>query len=310
MKNPLKRWDVAVTFVFFLLTIPAERFEVFSLLEDQTISYRQIFRTVFGDPELTTLRDEITIVTLDESLYEEYGSFPFRRTDLGKIAEVLSGFGARVIGLDFLMDFKSSYGEDEPTAEMLRAADNVLLVSYANFEGRKFTGLSYPTETLNETSRTGYTNLEPTSAIVDSLGRLRIHKDITNNKDGWPYAVQALALYWDVEPRLDGNTLVLGDKLRAPLDQFGDIYIDFPRIDAGTRYLSEGAAGFSALEILELGYASDEEAEEWRYVFGDKIVLVGDTWEVTHDKFNTPTGSVYGVEIIASAISTMMNGPL
>ena len=49
-----------------------------------------------------------------------------------------------------------------------------------------------------------------------------------------------------------------------------------------------------------------EEAEKWRYVFGDKIVLVGDTWEVTHDKFNTPTGSVYGVEIIASAISTMM----
>jgi hypothetical protein len=34
MKNPLKRWDVAVTLVFFLLTIPAERFEVFSLLED------------------------------------------------------------------------------------------------------------------------------------------------------------------------------------------------------------------------------------------------------------------------------------
>jgi len=308
MKNPLKRWDVAVTLVFFLLTIPAERFEVFSLLEDQTISYRQIFRTVFGDPELTTLRDEIMIVALDEALYEEYGSFPFRRTDLGKIAQVLSGFGARVIGLDFLMDFKSSYGEDEPTAEMLRAADNVLLVSYANFEDGKFTGLSYPTETLNETSKTGYTNLNPTSAIVDSLGRLRIHKDITNNKDGWPYPVQALALYWGVEPRLEGNALVLGDKLRVPLDQFGDIYIDFPRIDAGTRYLSEGAAGFSALEILELVDAPEEEAEEWRYVFGDKIVLVGDTWEVTHDKFNTPTGSVYGVEIIASAISTMMNG--
>jgi len=174
------------------------------------------------------------IVALDEALYEEYGSFPFRRTDLGKIAEVLSGFGARVVGLDFLMDFKSSYGEDEPTAEMLRSADNVLLVSYANFEDEKFTGLSYPTETLNETSMTGYTNLEPTSAIVDSLGRLRIHKNITNSKDGWPYTVQALALYWQVEPRLEGNTLVLGDRLRAPLDQFGDIYIDFPLIDAGS----------------------------------------------------------------------------
>ena len=310
MKNPLKRWDVSITIVFFLLTIPAERFETFSLLEDQTISIRQIFRTVFGDSELTRLRDEIMIVALDEALYEEYGSFPFRRTDLGKIAEILSGFGARVVGLDFLMDFKSSFGEDEPTAEMLRSADNVLLVSYANFEDEKFTGLSYPTETLNETSMTGYTNLEPTSAIVDNLGRLRIHKNITNSKDGWPYAVQALALYWQVEPRLEGNTLVLGDRLRAPLDQFGDIYIDFPLIDAGTRYLSEGAAGFSALEILDLENATvtAAEAEKWRYVFGDKIVLVGDTWEVTHDKFNTPTGSVYGVEIIASAISTMMNG--
>lgn len=84
--------------LFFLLTIPAERFETFSLLEDQTISIRQIFQTVFGDPELTRLRDEIMIVALDEALYEEYGSFPFRRTDLGKIAEVLSGFGARVVG--------------------------------------------------------------------------------------------------------------------------------------------------------------------------------------------------------------------
>ena len=36
-----------------------------------------------GDPELTRLRDEIMIVSLDETLYEEYGSFPFRRTDPG-----------------------------------------------------------------------------------------------------------------------------------------------------------------------------------------------------------------------------------
>ncbi len=308
MKNPLKRWDVAITFVLLLLTIPAERYEVLSLLEDQTISYRHIFRTVYGDPELTTLRDEIMIVALDEALYEEYGSFPFRRTDLGKIAEVLSGFGARVVALDFLMDFKSSYGEDEPTAEMLQRAGNVLLVSYANFDDGKFTGLTYPTEVLGQTSMTGYTNLNPTSAIVDNLARVRIHADITNNKDGWPYAVQALAMFWDVEPRLEDNALVMGEYLRAPLDQFGDIYIDFPRLDPGTKFLSEGAAGFSALEILELADISDEEAAEYRYVFGDKIVLVGDTWEVTHDKFNTPVGPVYGVEIIANTISTMMNG--
>ena len=307
MKNPLKRWDVAITLVFFLLTIPAERYEVFSLLEDQTISFRHIFRTVYGDPEYTRLRDEIMIVALDEELYEEYGSFPFRRTDLGKIAQILSGFGARVVGLDFLMDFKSSYGEDEPTAEMLTRAGNVLLVSYANFDDGQFTGLSYPTEVLRQTSKTGYTNLQPTSAVVDNLARVRVHGDISNNRDGWPYAVQALAMYWDVEPRLDNGNLILGE-VSVPLDQFNDVYIDFPAIDAGTQFLYEGESGFSALEILELENASEEEIQEWQYVFGDKIVLVGDTWEVTHDKFNTPVGSVYGVEIIANTVSTLMNG--
>lgn len=165
MKNPLKRWDIAVALVLFLITIPAERFETFSLLEDQTLSYRHIFRTVFGDPEMMKLHDEIMIVALDEGLYEEYGSFPFRRTDLGQIAQTLSRFGAKVVALDFLMDFRSSYGEDEPTAEMLTEAGNVLLVSYANFDGDKFTGRTYPNETLSATSISGYTNLSPTSAI-------------------------------------------------------------------------------------------------------------------------------------------------
>ncbi len=59
------------------------------------------------------------IVALDGALYEEYGSFPFRRTDLGKIAHIFSGFGARVVGFDFLMGFKSSYGEDEPTSAII-----------------------------------------------------------------------------------------------------------------------------------------------------------------------------------------------
>ncbi|MBD3646632.1 MAG: CHASE2 domain-containing protein, partial [Pseudomonadales bacterium] len=290
MKNPLKRWDVALTLVFFLLTIPAERFEIFSVVEDQTISYRQILRTTLGDPEQTRLSEDIMIVALDEGLYEEYGSFPFRRTDLGKVAKILSGFGAEVVAMDFLMDFHSSYGEDEPTAEMFAEAGNVLLVSYANFDGDRFVKLTYPTETLREVTRSGYSNLEPTSAIVDNLARLRIYDQITNNEDGWPFAIQALAMYWGVEPRLEDNTLHMGDRLAVPLDQFGDIYIDFPALDPGTQYLYQGQAGFSALEILSLENVSGQEAEEWRYVFGDKLVLVGDTWEVTHDKFNTPMG--------------------
>ncbi|MDG2071979.1 MAG: hypothetical protein P8J55_09710 [Pseudomonadales bacterium] len=70
-----------------LITIPAERYEVFSLLEDQSISLRHIFRSVMGDESTATLRDEILIVALDEDLYQQYGSFPFRRTDPGKVGD-------------------------------------------------------------------------------------------------------------------------------------------------------------------------------------------------------------------------------
>ena len=308
MKNPLKRWDVALTLIVFLLTVPAERVEIFSLLEDQTISFRHILRTSLGDPSLTRLRDEIMIVALDEALYEEYGSFPFKRTDLGKIAQILSGFGASVVVMDFLMDFKSSYGEDEPTAEMFRQADNVLLVSYASFIDGRFDRLAYPTEVLKNQARTGYTNLEPTSAFSDNLARLRIHPGITMAKDGWPISIQALGMYWGVDPKLEDNILTIGDEVMVELDQFSDIYIDFPALDVGTRYLSEGQAGFSALEILDLQDVNPDELEEWEAVFAGKIVLVGDTWEVTHDRFTTPLGQVYGVEIIADTISTLMNG--
>ncbi len=306
MKNPLKRWDVFLTLIIFLLAIPAERFEIFSVLEDQTISYRHLLRQVYGDAEITSLADEIALVSLDEALYEEYGSFPFRRTDLGRIAATLSSLGASVVALDFLMDFKSSYGEDEATAAYFREAGNVLLVSYATFDGGKFIRLTYPTTELADVTRSGYSNLAPTSALVDNLARLRVHRQISNNKDGWPFAVQALALYWNVEPALEGSTLVLGDRLRVPLDQNNDMYIDFPRLPSGTRYLSE--SGFSALEILAIDTMDAEEREEMRSLFEGKIVLVGDTWEVTHDRFNTPVGQVYGVEIIADAISTMIRG--
>ncbi len=307
MKNPLRRWDVFLTLIVFLLTIPAERLELFSMVEDQTISLRHTFRTTFGPDALMTLRDDIMLVALDEALYEEYGSFPFRRTDLGKIAERLSQLGASVVVLDFLMDFRSSYGEDDPTAEMFRRAGNVLLVSYAGFSDGEFSGLTYPTEALDAETRSGYSNLEPTSAIIDNLARLRVHEDIANNRDGFPIAIQALAMHQGADPVLRDGVLTVGD-ITAPLDQFGDIYIDFPRLDPDTQYLHEGAAGFSALEILDLDEVSAEELEEYRYVFEDKIVLVGDTWEVTHDKFNTPIGPVYGVEIIASTIHTLLNG--
>jgi len=117
-------------------------------------------------------------------------------------------------------------------------------------------------------------------------------------------------MHQGVQPRLENGTLLLGE-LSVPLDHSNDIYIDFPAVDVGTAYLSEGRAGFSALELLDLPDLQDldeDEIEEYKAIFENKIVLIGDTWEVTHDKFNTPVGQVYGVEIIADTIHTLLNG--
>ncbi|GIS36624.1 MAG: hypothetical protein Ct9H90mP8_0440 [Pseudomonadota bacterium] len=42
-----------------------------------------------------------------------------------------------------------------------------------------------------------------------------------------------------------------------------------------------------------------EETEDLREMVEGKLVLVGDTSEMSHDIFETPVGEVYGIEIIA-----------
>ncbi|MBF0622228.1 MAG: adenylate/guanylate cyclase domain-containing protein [Magnetococcales bacterium] len=307
MKNLMKRYDVFLTILFFLLAIPAERFELFSLLEDQTISFRHILRSSYGSPEKTGFTKDIVLVNTDEEFFKDYKSFPLRRTDIGHIVENLSFLGAKVIALDILMDFPSSYNEDPETARNLKEAGNTLLVSQAQFNNGKFVKINYPTTQLDEASRSGYTNIGSTSSIVTTLSRLRVHPEITKLRDGWPFAVTALSMFWDVEPKLEGNTLTFGDKATIQLDQFNEFYIDFPTLMPGTQFLSQ-SAGITALEFIDMSDLDEDEIDELRYWIEGKLVLIGDTSEVSHDWFDTPVGMVYGVEVIADSIHTLMKG--
>jgi len=64
--------------------------------------------------------------------------------------------------------------------------------------------------------------------------------------------------------------------------------------------------GLSAAEIL---FAFDEEElEDLAYLVADRIVLIGEVAEVAHDEFETPVGNVYGVEIIANTIASILKG--
>ncbi len=306
MGRMLRRYDIFLVIVLFLAAIPLERAEVFALLEDQTLSIRHMLRNSLGDVRGNRIVPDIVLVNTDEAFFKAYGSFPFRRTDIGRIAENVKALGAKVVAVDVLMDFPSSYGEDPPTAESLKAAGKVLLVAQAEFRDGKFVKVNPPTAALDAVALSAYTNISSSSSLVTNLSRLRVHPELTAHRGGWPFAVMTAAMYLGVEPRLDGRTLVLGD-IRIPLDRFNSLFIDFPPLPTGTRFLSQ-SAGISALDFLDISKLDDNEREELSLWVKDKIVLIGDTSEVSHDWFDTPVGMVYGVEIIADTVNTILKG--
>ncbi|MEO5362219.1 MAG: adenylate/guanylate cyclase domain-containing protein [Magnetococcus sp. DMHC-8] len=312
MKKLLGRYDLWATVLLFLLAVPAEHNEMFALLEEQTISFRQLLRMSMAKPEQTRFsKDAIVLVNTDEKFFKEYGSFPLRRTDVGKITENLRSLGARVVAVDLLMDFPSSYGEDPPTAESFKKAGNVMVVSQAEFRKSAFVKLNKATPVLDAVTKNGYTNIGSQSAIVTSLSRLKVYDTVVDqNRRVWPFAVQALAMYLGVEPRLENNVLKLGNDIAVPLDQFGNFYIDFPALPSGNKFLSQ-SAGLSALDFIDIDKLDEDDRLELSAWVKDKLVLLGDTSEVSHDWFDTPVGMVYGVEIIADAVHTLLrNAPL
>ncbi len=306
MSGIFKRYDVVFAVIVFLIAIPAQHFEWFSLLEDQTLSFRHQLRLASGDAKKAESSKDVVLVNTDEPFFKAYKSFPLRRTDIGAIVTNLKALGARVVAVDMLMDFPSSYNEDPALAKALGDAGNTLLVAQGEVRAGSLVKINYPTTLLDQASASAYTNIQSNSSLVTTLSRLRVYPELTGERGGWPFAVRAAAMFLGVTPRLEDHTLVLGD-LRVPLDRNNNLYIDFPPLPSGTRFLSQ-SAGISALEFLDISGLDENERSELEFWVKDKIVVVGDTSEVSHDWFDTPVGMVYGVEIIADSISSILRG--
>lgn len=315
MGTTTRRYDLYAIIFVFLLAIVLEYREAFSLIEDETLSYRQLFRTYFGDPEHTSPSEDVVIVYTDEVFYDEYGKYPLTRTDLARLISSLSEMGASVIGVDILLDFHSAYEEDPALARALVEAGNVLLVSQAQFEGEEFSHVNTAIERFDEATRSGYSNISSNSAIAQNMVRLRIYPEIVDDTGQWPFAVEAVSMYLDEEPALRDGLLTIGEDVEVQLDQFNDMYIDYPLLPPSADGLTTSplhrvpGVGLPASEIL---FAYDEaELEDLGYLVEGKIVLIGEVAEVSHDQFETPVGNVFGVEIIANEISTILrDGPL
>ncbi len=304
MQAFLKRPDTWFVILIFLLMIPAERLELFSASENQLHGLRHLVRWSVLPPSETGFPiNEIIIVDTDEEFFEEYGGWPLRRSDIGQIASNLKELGAKVIALDMLIDFPNSYGDDPILAEHLENAGNTMAAAQIQFKNGKFEGINHPTEVIKDKTESGYTNHTNTGSM---LSRLRFYPTIHEQHQLWPFAVKALAMAEGVEPRLEGRELVVGE-YRVPLDHFNDLWVDYPLLPAGIPFLTK-YAGLSAIEVLDLEDLDEDEIEELQDMIADRIVLVGDTTEVSHDIFETPVGEIYGVEFLANTINTIMSG--
>ena len=306
-----QRFDLIAVVFFFLLAMGLEYREAFSLVEDETLSYRQILRTHFGDGLLTSPSEDVVIVFTDEQFYAEYNAYPLRRTDLSTIILRLKNMGASVVAVDMLLDFNSAYGEDPTLAAALEEAGNVLMVSQAEIKDGQYLGLNTPIDRLKDVTNNGYSNIAPNSAISESIVRLRIHADMVNLFDAWPFAVEAVSMYLEEEPELENGVLSIGSEVEVPLDQFDEMYIDYPLLPSVSGGLASlhDVIGISASDLLFVD--DEEELEDLAFLVDGKIALIGEVAEVAHDQFETPVGNIFGVEVIANSIATILrSGPL
>ena len=315
MLKLIRRPDMWITLALFLLMIPAERMELFSSLENWLLGNRHIVRLNTLEPEKTQFPyDEIVIVDTEETFFDEYGSWPLKRLDIAKLTTNLKRLGAKVIALDMLMDFPNGYDEDPILADAMEKTGNTIVVAQLEFGGDgKFKEVNYPTDTLKVAAESGYTNH---TLIGNKISRVRFFPQEIKDHNVWPFAIKTLAMYKGVEPQLENGQLTIGD-IVVPLDPFNDLWVDFPSLPPMATFLAKDTpAGISAAEVLlELEDIPDdewdEETEDLQELISGKIVLVGDTSEVSHDIFTSPIGEVYGIEFLANTIMTLMkNAPI
>ncbi|GBC62107.1 hypothetical protein DENIS_3070 [Desulfonema ishimotonii] len=307
MNTPFRKNDILFVAVLCILCVISEYHETFSLLEDQTVFFRHAMRSALGDrKEMAFPYDRIVLVTFDETFFKKYGKSPLKRSDLARIIDNLNRLGAKVICLDFLMDLPDAYGEDVQLVRSLQKS-RAVLASQALFDHEnRFQKINYPAPVLRETAPSGYVNLTSPSSLVTFLGRLRVYPEITHLKDGWPIAVRIASEYLGVTPVLKDRALILGN-ISVSLGRYYDMYIDFSMIPDGYRFIHE-LAGITAHEFLDISSKRERELRELKAWVDGKIVILGETSAIASDWFDTPVGMVYGPEIIADTVNTLLKG--
>jgi PAS domain S-box-containing protein len=326
-----QRFECYYIIILIICACFCEYYEAFTIIEDQTLSIRQLLRASIRKIQIGQSRN-VVLVSMDDEYYETIQKKPINRSDLSLMIENIHQLGPKLIVVNLLMKYPGSPIKDAILKELLSdpAYDNVILASHIEFKkGSNEKILVYPSESVRaKHTTTGYVNIISPCSVVTFLSRLHIHSDIANDLsliDGWPLAIQAAKKYWNVSAQIDNYVLSLGNHI-FQLDHNNDLYIDYSPVPRDSQFLND-YMGLTASAFLTLHYPKNyQNAEhfldnadpnlmtidelnllELLFWIKDKIVVIGDTSIDTRDWFDTPVGTMYGSEIVADTISTLIN---
>ena len=306
----------------FLIALMLQLIPAMQALELKTIDWRFQWRG-----PLSVEDSPIVLVTIDDQSFESLPErWPWPRSYYAHVVENLTEAGARVIGIDVILDIpdKIHEGSDEQLAEAIKASGKVVLAGKVEDSGRfrSYPILVKPIQTLLDAdSSWGITAIQ---SDPDGIHRQYFVAQKYQEEILPSFGLELLRKYLEIpasEPvQVSADNVKLGE-LNIPLSFEGLMRIDFagpvgtfPQYSFDTVIDDED---FMLEEDYDIDYFSISLLPD--EIFKDKIVLIGSTVSELHDNFPAPffefkdrdgnyrKAETPGVEIHANAIWTILN---
>ncbi|MCK5454576.1 MAG: adenylate/guanylate cyclase domain-containing protein [Calditrichia bacterium] len=306
----------------FLIALMLQLIPAMQALELKTIDWRFQWRG-----PLSVEDSPIVLVTIDDQSFESLPErWPWPRSYYAHVVENLTEAGARVIGIDVILDIPDQIheGSDEQLAEAIKASGKVVLAGKVEDSGRfrSYPILVKPIQTLLDAdSSWGITAIQ---SDPDGIHRQYFVAQKYQEEILPSFGLELLRKYLEIpasEPvQVSADNVKLGE-LNIPLSFEGLMRIDFagpvgtfPQYSFDTVIDDED---FMLEEDYDIDYFSISLLPD--EIFKDKIVLIGSTVSELHDNFPAPffefkdrdgnyrKAETPGVEIHANAIWTILN---
>ena len=311
--------------VFVLVTLAfsyLDRIDFFRPVEYWATKARSgIYGAQAEDKESATTwaRKQIVLVPISDQPFRPGGTFaalgapPLPRSYHAKLIRELTRCGAKVIAFDLVFDLASK--NDAELAAAAIAHGRVLWgAAYEDETDPKSQGFE-PVKALLASEPLPRAHLGhllvPQNELLTEIDRIRPFIDRTQGTVG-AISVQSALLSLGLEkerPKRDGDAWTIG-RYRMPVDAHGYFTFSYFGKPANLNSPDKEAQGAFTVVPYEMFFSGPPMAEDpfYKNYFRDKIVLIGDTTKVGNDHRLTAVGDMWGMEIHAHAMATILRG--